>query len=189
MANLNFGFDFYGFVILPLLIFLARILDQSFGILRIIFATKGFKLPVLGFAFFESFIWLLAVRQILVKVDNFLYFVVFAGGFACGNIFGIYLEEKLSIGFVIIRVVFQKNADISIRNLKERGFRLTIVDALGMEGNVKMIFSTIKRKQVKEFIGILNVENPKAFYTIEDVKEVREGFIGRRRIQTTPCNQ
>lgn len=189
MTNLNFGFDFYGFVFLPLLIFFARIVDQSFGILRIIFATKGLKLPVLAFAFFESFIWLLAVRQILVKVDNLLYFVVFAAGFACGNIFGIYIEEKLSIGFVIIRVVFQKNSDISIKNLKEKGYRLTIIDAIGMEGNVKMIFSTIKRKQVKEFLEILNAENPKAFYTIEDVKEVREGFSGRRRIQPTPCNQ
>ncbi|MCX7829528.1 MAG: DUF5698 domain-containing protein [Acidobacteria bacterium] len=183
------GFDFFGFIILPLLIFLARIVDQSFGILRIIFATKGLKIPVLFFAFFESFIWLLAVRQILVQLDNFFYFFVFAAGFASGNTFGIFLEEKLSIGFVIIRVVFQKNADISIKTLKEKGYRLTVVDALGMEGPVKMIFSTIKRKQVKDFLETLNAENPDAFYTIEDVKEVRESFHGRRKPKLTPCNQ
>lgn len=183
------GFDFYGFFLLPMLIFFARIVDQSLGILRIIFATKGLKLPVLFFAFFESFIWLLAVRQILVRIDNIFYFFIFAAGFAAGNTFGIFLEEKLSIGFVIVRVVFQKDSDNSINALKERGYRLTSVDALGMEGPVKMIFSTIKRKQIKDFLQILNKENPTAFYTIEDVKQVREGFRGRRKIRITPCNQ
>ena len=183
------GFDFYGLVILPLLIFSARIVDQSFGILRIIFATKGLKLPVLFFAFFESFVWLLAVRQILVRIDHIFYFFVFAAGFACGNAFGIFLEEKISIGFVIVRVVFQKDSETSIKMLKNKGYRLTIVDAVGMEGPVKMIFSTIKRKQVKDFLETLNADNPTAFYTVEDVKEVREGYKSGRRARLTPYNQ
>lgn len=183
------GLDFYGLLILPLLIFLARIVDQSLGILRIIFATKGLKLPVLAFAFFESFVWLLAVRQILVRIDHLYYFFAFAGGFACGNAFGIFLEEKISIGFVIVRVVFQKDSEVSIKMLKNKGYRLTIVDALGMEGPVKMIFSTILRRQVKDFLETLNIHNPNAFYTVEEVKEVREGYKGRRRAHLTPCNQ
>ncbi len=183
------GFDFYGFVILPLLIFFARIVDQSLGILRIIFATKGFKLSVLFFAFFESLIWLLAVKQIFVRIDNIFYLFVFAAGFASGNIFGIFIEEKISLGFVLVRVVFQKDAENSINALKERGYRLTVVDVLGMEGPVKMIFSTIKRKQIKDFLSILNSENPTAFFTIEDVKQIREGFRGRGKRRSTPSNQ
>ena len=48
----------FTWVILPLLIFLARILDVSIGTLRLIFVSKGFKFyaPILGF--FEVIIWL-----------------------------------------------------------------------------------------------------------------------------------
>jgi hypothetical protein len=38
-------------VVLPILIFLSRILDQSIGTMRLIFASKGFRniAPFLGF--------------------------------------------------------------------------------------------------------------------------------------------
>ena len=50
----------YAWVILPILIFLARILDQSLGTIRVILTAKGYKFiaPVLGF--FESLAWILA---------------------------------------------------------------------------------------------------------------------------------
>jgi len=54
------------------------------------------------------------------------------------------------------------------------------VDALGMEQPVKMIFSTIRRKQIKDFIETLTLNNPNAFYTIEDVRQVKEGYLSRK---------
>ena len=50
----------FTWVILPLLIFFARVMDVSIGTLRLIFVSKGYKLyaPMLGF--FEVIIWLLA---------------------------------------------------------------------------------------------------------------------------------
>ena len=177
------GFDVYGYLVLPLLIFCARIFDQSLGILRILFATKGLTLPAFVFGFFESFVWLLAIRQVMGQMDNLLYYFFFAAGFASGNVLGILIEKRLSIGFVMVRVVFQKDSATSIRILKDLGYRLTIVDALGMEQPVKMVFSTIRRNQVAEFLRTLTLNNPLAFYTIEDVKQVKEGYLpGRRKV-------
>lgn len=171
----------FGYVVLPLLIFSARIFDQSLGILRIIFATKGLTLPAFVFGFFESFVWLLAIRQIMGQMDNLFYYFFFAAGFASGNVLGIFIEKKLSIGFVMVRVVFQKDSVESIRILKEKGYRLTIVDALGMEQPVKMLFSTIRRNQIPDFVETLTANNPAAFYTIEDVKQVKDGYLAKRR--------
>lgn len=182
------NFDFYAYLILPLLIFCARVFDQSLGIVRIILATKGLTLPAFIFGFFESFVWLLAIGQIMTKIDNLFYYFVFAAGFASGNVFGIFIEKKLSIGFVVIRVIFQQNSEISINKLKELGFRITQVDALGMEQSVKMIFQTIRRNQVKSFIEILHLNNPTAFYTIEDVKQVKEGYLVERKRSLNPFN-
>ncbi len=173
--------DLFGYFVLPLLIFSARIFDQSLGILRIIFATKGLTLPAFVFGFFESFVWLLAIRQIMGQMDNIFYYFFFAAGFASGNVLGIFIEKKISIGFVMVRVVFQKDSVISIGILKDKGYRLTIVDAMGMEHPVKMIFSTIRRNQIPDFVQTLTVNNPAAFYTIEDVKQVKDGYLPTKK--------
>jgi len=183
------SFDYYSYIILPLLIFLARVCDQSLGIMRIILATKGLTLPAFVFGFFESFIWLLAISQIMTKIDNLFYYVVFAGGFASGNVFGIFLERKLSIGFVVVRIIFQKDSEKSINILKAEGFRLTQVDALGMEQPVKLIFSTIRRNQLNKFLEILKLNNPLAFYTIEDVKQVSEKYSLNQKRGLNPFNR
>lgn len=178
--------NLFAYIILPLLIFGARIVDQSLGILRIIFATKGLTFPAFLFGFFESFVWLLAIGQIMAQMDNIFYYFFFAAGFASGNVVGIFIEKKLSIGFVIVRVVFQRDSAKSIQNLKEKNYRLTIVDALGMEQPVKMIFSTIRRNQINDFISTLKLNNPNAFYTIEDVRQVKEGYLtGKSKLAAT----
>jgi len=178
------NFDYFAYVLLPLLIFSARVFDQSLGIIRIIMATKGLMLPVMIFGFFESFVWLLAISQIMTKIDNIFYYFVFAAGFATGNVFGIFIEKKLSIGFVMIRVVFQRDSENSIYKLKEKGYRVTIVDAMGMEHAVKMLFSTVRRNQISDFVETLLHENPAAFYTIEDVKQVKEGYLAHQSRRT-----
>jgi len=58
------------YIVLPLLIFLFRIVDQSIGTLRLIFAAKGLKRLAPFFAFFESFIWLVAIGQIMKQLQK-----------------------------------------------------------------------------------------------------------------------
>jgi uncharacterized protein YebE (UPF0316 family) len=60
-------------VIIPVLIVLARIGDVTLGTIRIISIGRGYKLvaPLLGF--FEVFIWLLAIRQIMQNVTEVYY--------------------------------------------------------------------------------------------------------------------
>ena len=173
----------FSYVILPLLIFSARIIDQTIGILRIIFATRGLKLFSFIAGFFESLIWLLAIGQLITRLDNWVCLIAFPLGFATGNVAGIMLERKISLGFVMVRVIFQKDSDDSIKFLKKSGFRVTALDAEGNEGPVKIIFSVIKRKRLKMFIRILKKKNANAFYTIEDVRSVNsEYLLDKKRI-------
>lgn len=171
--------ELFAWVILPLLIFLARICDQSIGTLRLIFISKGMKYiaPFLGF--FEVIIWLLAVGQIMQHLDNWVCYVAYGAGFAMGNFIGIRIEEHLSLGTVIIRVILSSEAPELVSNLKEQNFGLTLVDGEGAKGKVKLIFSIIRRKEVQRFVGIVQQYNPNAFYTIEDVKSSNEGVFRR----------
>jgi len=169
--------DFFTWIILPFLIFLSRIADQSIGSMRLIFLAKGFKFiaPMLGF--FEVIIWLIAVSQIMKHLDNVLCYIAYGAGFAMGNYIGMTLEERISIGTVLVRIIPSLNTEELIYALRTRNFGLTTVDANGSRGEVKIFISIISRKDLKEYIAIINKINPNAFYTIEDVKTINQGIV------------
>ena len=175
----------FTWVLLPALIFFARILDQSIGTMRLIFLSKGMKhiAPFLGF--FEVIIWLLAIGQIMQHLDNWLCYVAYGAGFAAGNFIGITLEERLSIGTSIIRVILSSESPELIEALKTHNFGLTIMNAEGAKGKVKILFSIIRRKEIPVFLNTLHEYHPTAFYTIEEVKAAKEGVfkhVGRRSL-------
>lgn len=169
----------FAWIILPLLIILARIADQTIGTLRLIFLSKGFRVlaPVLGF--FEVIIWLLAVSQIFQHLDNWFTYVAYGFGFAIGNYIGIVVEQKISLGNVIVRIIPKFDTTELISYLKERNYGITSVPAEGSRGPVKVIFSIIKRRDIDDFVTIIKRFNPNAFYTIEDVRSVHEGVMHR----------
>ncbi len=171
-----FDSETFMYIVLPLLIFIFRIVDQSIGTLRLIFAAKGLKKLAPAFAFFESFIWLVAIGQIMKHLDNIYCYVAFAAGYAAGNYFGILLEEKLSIGTVVIRVIPKKDTTELIRHLRADNYGVTVVPVDGMMGPTKMLFTTIRRKEAPRVIEIIREHNPTAFYTIDEVKVVSGGY-------------
>jgi uncharacterized protein YebE (UPF0316 family) len=158
--------------VLPLLIFLARIVDVTLDTLRIIFISRGDKViaPILGF--FGIMVWLLAITRIMANLDNFTAYIAYAAGFSAGNYIGLRIEEKLAIGIQIIRVITHRDASPLIGELREKGFAVTVADAEGKDGPVHIIFLVVKRQKVKSVIAVVNEFNPKAFYSIEDVRSM-----------------
>ncbi len=167
--------EIFKFGVLPLLIFLARICDVTLDTLRIIFVSRGMKClaPLIGF--FEVLIWLIAITQIFHNLTSPVYYVAYAGGFAMGNLIGIWIEEKMAIGTVLVRIITQKDAAALLKNLKEEGYGVTHIDAQGAMGPVKIIFTIVKRKKIEDVLTLIRSTNPAAFFTIEDVRSVRQG--------------
>lgn len=167
----------FSYLVLPILIFVARIADVSLGTVRIIFVAKGMKniAPFIGF--FEILIWLLAISRIFQDLDNWIAYLAYAGGFATGNYVGMLLEERLAIGHEMIRVITKTGAGELVSTLKDKGFGVTSVKAMGVEGEVGVVYVIVKRSMVKEVLNIINNYNPRALYTIESIKLVnREVF-------------
>ncbi len=164
--------EIFSYLVLPVLIFLARIADVSLGTIRIIFVSKGMKnvAPLIGF--FEVLIWLLAISRIFQDLDNWIAYIAYAGGFAAGNYFGMLLEERLAIGHEIIRVITKSEANLLVETLKDKGFGVTSIKAHGVEGEVGVVFIIVKRSMVKSVLEIINNYNPRALYTIESIRLV-----------------
>ena len=174
-GSAGLGHELFVWVLIPALIFLARICDCTIGTMRIIFIGRGhrFIAPFLGF--FEVLIWLLAIRQIMMNLTNSFYYVAYAGGYATGTFVGMSIEARLAMGTILIRIVTSQEARGLIEYLKSEGYGVTSVDAQGSRGNVNLIYTIIKRSDLENVVGIIERFNPRAFYTIEDVRFVREG--------------
>ncbi|HDZ40402.1 MAG TPA: DUF2179 domain-containing protein [Bacteroidetes bacterium] len=167
----------FSYLILPLLIFLARIADVSLGTIRIIFVSKGMKNVAPFIGFFEILIWLLAISRIFQDLDNWVAYLAYAGGFAAGNYIGMLLEERLAIGHEMIRVITKSEAGELVSELKDSGFGVTSIKATGVEGEVGVLYIIVKRSMVKPVLEIINNYNPRALYTIESIRLVnREVF-------------
>jgi uncharacterized protein YebE (UPF0316 family) len=169
--------DLFRYMLLPLFIFLARIMDVTLGTIRIIFVTKGIRKIAPIFGFFEVLIWLLAISRIMQDLDNWVCYIAYAAGFATGNFVGMYFEEKLAIGHELIRVITRKDARELIEELRTKGYGVTSVKALGIEGEVAVIFIIARRSRIQEILDMINRFNPRALYTVESIKYVnREIF-------------
>jgi len=171
----------YAWVVLPVLIFLARICDVTLGTVRLIFVSRGFKYlaPLTGF--FEVLIWILAIGQIMKNLSNPVCYLAYAGGFATGNYVGILIVERLSLGVVLIRVITQKGADSLLSRLRERDYGVTSVDGQGAEGPVQIIFTIVPRREVGAIVELIRAFNPRAFYSIEEVGFVEKGVFPLQR--------
>jgi uncharacterized protein YebE (UPF0316 family) len=166
----------FSLIILPILIFLARIADVTFGTIRIIFVSRGMKWLAPVFGFFEIIIWLFAIGQVFGNLTNITYYVAYAGGFACGNFVGIWIEEKMAIGTLIIRVITRNDGLQLIEQFRSQSFGVTSFDAEGSTGKVKIIYTIIKRRDLQKIIVIIKRFNPRAFYSIEEVRSASEGI-------------
>jgi uncharacterized protein YebE (UPF0316 family) len=173
--------ELFTWIILPLLIFIARVSDVSLGTVRVIFIARGLKYfaPIVGF--FEIIIWLLAIGQIMQNLSNPVCYIAYAGGFAMGNYVGIWIAEKLSLGVVLIRVITSKDASELIEYLKAAEYGVTNVDAQGSAGKVQVVFTIVRRREVASVVNLIKQFNPKAFYTIEEVGFVEEGIFPARK--------
>ncbi len=169
------NFDYHSWVILPLIIFFSRICDVSLGTLRHVFISKGFKkiVPVLGF--FEVLIWIIVVAQVMKNLNNVACYLAWAGGFATGTYVGLWIEEKLALGMQVIRIITNQDCGELLSALKQERHGLTVVDAQGAVGPVKLIYTIIKRKNVKEVVYLIRKYNPNAFYSIEEIKGSSQG--------------
>ncbi len=169
--------DWYTYGILPLLIILARIVDVSIGTFKTILLARGNKsiAPILGF--FEVLVWLLAVTRIFEQLDNWVCYIAYPLGFALGSYVGIRLEERLALGVQIIRIITRKDASELTQTLRNKGYGVTFIPAEGSTGRVGILYSIVKRKNIRDIIPIIQEHNPNAFYTIEDIRFVSQKLI------------
>ncbi len=155
----------------PILAFSFKFIELTLMSVRIICVAKGYKKAAFFISFIESITWLAAISIVFNNLTNFINAIAYALGMATGSYVGIILEQKLALGLVLVRIITQKEANKLLLNLRKVGFRVTDLNARSNFSKVKVLFATVKRKDLNKLIDLVRQYNPQAFFTIEEVKE------------------
>jgi uncharacterized protein YebE (UPF0316 family) len=172
--------EVFAFIVIPLLIFLARVCDMSLDTIRVIFMSKGIHYLPAVIGFFEVIIWLAAIGQVMNNLTNVVCYIAYGAGFATGTIVGMAIEERLSLGLTSVRIITKEDPAELVKFLRTHNYGVTSIDAEGGTGKVKMVFTIIKRQDLQHVVDIIKDFNPNAFYSVEEVKSVAEGVFPKR---------
>lgn len=160
--------------LLALAIFGSRILDVSMGTIRTITVVRGYRYTSAIIGFCEVILWVMAAGQVLKHMDRWYLLIAYAGGFATGTLCGIWLENLLALGNVMVRVI-SANPEVSVANaLTAQGYEVTVMQGIAEpQGQfVEVLLVIEKRRNVPDLMQCLDAADPTALFTIEDVRSV-----------------
>jgi uncharacterized protein YebE (UPF0316 family) len=167
----------FQWVLLPFLIFLARMSDVTLATLRNIFLSKSIKYIVPFIGFVEVMIWLLAISQIMKNLQNPVCFLAYAFGYSMGIVVGIKIEERLALGLQIMRIILPADESASLTEaLIKENYGITLIEGSGSKGPVTIILAVVKRKEIPLVQQLINNVHPNTFYSIEDIRGANSGI-------------
>ena len=165
------------YLVLPALIFCARVVDVSLDTMRIIFLNRGRKLiaPVLGF--FQALIWIVAISQVMRHLANPVCYLSYGAGFAAGNFMGMLIEEKVASGLLAVRIISVRKSEALAAALRQLGHGVTCLDGQGANGPVTVLFAIIRRRHLPMVSGLIKIHAPEAFYSTEEIRATAGGTL------------
>jgi Uncharacterized protein conserved in bacteria len=168
-----------------LFIFLARCVDVTIGVFRLLMVVKGRRIIAACLGFFEVMVFISVMNIIMGggKTLSFPELVAYCSGYATGNIVGSFLETKLMDAYVLAEIIAEQNehSDALVGALREAGFGTTVIMGEGRSGPrlvIKVICSRKHQKRVKAIS-----DHYGSFLIISDVKGVSGGYFrsGKRK--------
>lgn len=164
--------------ILAIVIFFARIIDVSLGTVRTIMVFRGYRLLSAAIGFVEVLIWILAAGQVVKNLSHWYLAVAYAGGFAAGNVVGIYFESKLAIGNAVVTAISEDLKIKLTKILRDKGYIVTELIGKGhKEVPVEITLIAEKRRNIPELLSEIEQADPNAFYTVEDLRHLRSAYL------------
>ncbi|NMA92551.1 MAG: DUF2179 domain-containing protein [Firmicutes bacterium] len=158
-------------------IFLARVVDVSLGTLRIIYLSRGRSRIAAVIGFVEIAIYVVALGMVIEALrDHPLNVIIFALGFAAGNLVGGFVEERIALGHVTAQVVTMKEGGILEEKLREMDYGVTSIDCCGRDGPHRILYILMRRRSLDQFFNITQELDPQALVSIMDTRTIRGGY-------------
>jgi len=154
--------------------------------LRTISMVKNLKVLTAIFGFLEAIIYIFGLAIVLSGEQSILEMCVYATGFSLGLVAGIFVEQKLAIGYSSFHVNITNDNPILVNELRDKGYGVTAFIGEGRSSNRVRLDILTRRKKEAKLIELILHHEPKAFIISYEPKMFRGGYLSdimRQRIK------
>ena len=178
------NFDIISYILLPVLIFLARLADVTVATVKLMFVVNNARKMAAVLGFFEALITIMALSRIIQDANNLPAFVMYAAGFAAGTYVGMWIESKMAYGNVVVRIISKHMPEELFQYLSQNKHNFSLVDGYDEFGNTRVLFTVCKRSHVHSLTAHLEEIAPQALYTVEGVKQASRDLVPKSPAQS-----
>jgi uncharacterized protein YebE (UPF0316 family) len=165
-----------GAAALPLIILIARIVETSLETVRTIYINRGHANLAGWIGIAKTGIWLLSTGIVITNLGDYWNLFAYLAGYGLGTLAGMHIEKMISLGHVIVRLITPADPQSLITELAALGYGMTRIEGSGSFSNtVTIIFMIVPRTELGRLLLILSTQHPEILYTVEDVRNVKEG--------------
>lgn len=161
---------------IPLAIFILRTINLTLSTIRMLVVLRGRKLSAWILAVLQSVLYIVSVAGVMSDLQNPITILAYAGGFATGNVVGMWLENRLAPGHSLLRITSSTFGPAIREAIHDQGYGVTEIPGTGMEGTVSLLYSFIPRKRVASLQSIVLGVDPEAFLSVVHVRQLRGGW-------------
>lgn len=159
-----------------LFIFAIQIVYVSAYTLRMILTLKGQKYIAALISMVEIVIYVLGLNLVLSYLDQISALVVYALGYGLGILVGAWIEEKIALGYITVKVICDQTRGTIVTTLREKGYGVTSWLGNGRDGDRLVMEILAKRKNQKKLYETILQLDPKAFIITVEPKQFHGGF-------------
>jgi len=158
------------------LIFVIQIVYVSAFTLRMILTLKGQKYIAALISTAEVTIYVLGLNMVLSHLDQVASLAAYAIGYALGVLVGSWIEQKLALGYVTLKVITNNPEPRLAAVLREAGYGVTSWLGSGRDGDRLVMEILTKRKNQKQLYDRIIELDAKAFVIFHEPSLIRGGF-------------
>lgn len=160
----------------PVLILIARIFEAALETVRTIYISKGHANLAACVGIVKTGIWLISTGLVITNLTDYWNLFAYLAGYGIGTLLGMQIENMISIGYVIVRLITPGDPQPVIAQLSTLGYGMTRIEGHGSFSNtVSIIFMIVPRTELGRLLSIISKNYPDILYTIEDVRNIKDG--------------
>jgi uncharacterized protein YebE (UPF0316 family) len=160
-----------------LFIFVLRVLGVTLSTIRVLLMTRGRKSVSAVLGFFEVLVYAVAIGKVVQDLNNIPNLLSYCLGFSVGTLLGMWLEERLAIGFATVRIISSSKGHRIATAIREAGYGATEDRERGKDGFVGTVTTVVRRREVNTVCATIYQVAPDAFVTIEETRQVAHGYM------------
>ncbi|WP_199617032.1 DUF2179 domain-containing protein [Paenibacillus alkalitolerans] len=162
--------------VILLSIFLIQIVYVTAFTLRMILTLKGQKYIAAAISTIEITVYVLGLNLVLQYLNQFISLAVYALGYALGILIGSWIEEKIALGYVTVKVISNESGGQIAQSLRDKGYGVTSWIGFGRDGERVVMEILAKRKNHNKLYNSILALDPKAFVITIEPRQFHGGF-------------